>query len=468
MSLRSQLFAGDAKLEAAATSDTAHVAPGASGDHVRKIQAALCQLAGAQLSTDGQYGPRTAAAVLAFKQKRDIVNRAYQSSADDIVGKMTVVAMDAELSANDAPAGPPEITVLAPRPALDRHLPLVSIRLANNGNPVISSMAGGKPNINPGPIIELKPGQIAKIVITNGGGGTISSSDPSIASIRKPGDRSAPLTRLSSDPENVEIVANAWGSVVIIVNNKPGPSLSLPDAMFMTSITIKVKALHRTPYVPTMVPHNHRPVRDWPGMLDKIRQPHEHFSGKALALLCAVHADPMTFVNAAIAGEFRDKPVALRHLNWYLRDGRGQDFKEDQSIAQWVRVDWGLRKRLSTFVRENVNAGRTPRHHGWLLFENGMYAKEAEDYLYAFGTIDRLDVEYDMAAKTVKIWFKDSYEWHPVCEGCYTKFADDEVRVTNSLHAALVQMKDRGAADYWMLGEATFPMSQLEFLWPRF
>lgn len=468
MSLRSQLFAGDNKLEAAAISDAAHIGPGASGDHVRKIQAALRQLDGSQLSTDGQYGPGTAAAVLAFKQKRDIVNRSYQSSADNIVGKMTIAAMDAELAANEEPHGPPEITVLAPRADRKRHLPLVAIGFANNGKPVVSSFSGGQPNITPGPIITLRPGQVATVVVKNASGGTISSSDPSIASIRKPGDRSAALTRLSSDPENVEIVANAWGSVVIVVNNKPGPSLSLPDAMFMTSITVTVKTVHPTPYVQTMVPHNHRPVRDWPGMLDKIRQPRENFSGKALALLCGVHADPMTFVNAAIAGEFSDKPVALRHLNWYLRDGRGQDFKEDQNIANWVRVDWGLRKRLSTFIRQNVNAGRSPRYHGWLLFDIGMYAREAEDYHYAFGTIDRLDVEYDMAAKTVKIWFKDSYEWHPVCEGYYARLADDEVRVTNSLHAALVQMKDRGAADYWMLGETTFPMSQLEFLWPSY
>jgi hypothetical protein len=97
MALRSRLFAGDSKLEAAAVSDAAHIMRGAVGDHVRKIQVALIRLDGAQLEADGRFGPRTEAAVLAFKRERDIVNRSYQSQADAIVGKMTMVALDDEM-----------------------------------------------------------------------------------------------------------------------------------------------------------------------------------------------------------------------------------------------------------------------------------------------------------------------------------------------------------------------------------
>ena len=46
---------------------------------------------------EGRYGPSTAAAVLAFKRKRQIINYSYQTKADDIVGKMTMAAMDREL-----------------------------------------------------------------------------------------------------------------------------------------------------------------------------------------------------------------------------------------------------------------------------------------------------------------------------------------------------------------------------------
>jgi len=97
MALQSQLFAGDQKLEAAATVDSAHITPGATGDHVRKIQQALIELDGANINADGVYGPATAAAVLAFKMKRNIVNRAYQTQPDNIVGKMTMAALDAEM-----------------------------------------------------------------------------------------------------------------------------------------------------------------------------------------------------------------------------------------------------------------------------------------------------------------------------------------------------------------------------------
>ena len=97
MPLQSQLFRGDAKLEAAAVSDSAHVVQGARGEHVRKIQQALIKLDGATIAADGIYGPATAAAVRAYKKKRNIINRAYQTQADDIVGKMTIASLDKEL-----------------------------------------------------------------------------------------------------------------------------------------------------------------------------------------------------------------------------------------------------------------------------------------------------------------------------------------------------------------------------------
>jgi peptidoglycan hydrolase-like protein with peptidoglycan-binding domain len=101
MPLRSRLFKNDPALEACAVSDPAHVKLGAVGDHVAKIQAVLEDADGLQIDPGEReakrYGPSTAAAVLAYKKKRSIINRAYQSQPDDIVGKMTVAAMDEEL-----------------------------------------------------------------------------------------------------------------------------------------------------------------------------------------------------------------------------------------------------------------------------------------------------------------------------------------------------------------------------------
>jgi hypothetical protein len=108
MPLRSFLFAGDARLEACLVDNAAHLTRGAQGEHVRLVQVALGHLDGAVIAAAelkrGHYDFSTSGAVLAFKAKRGIVNRAYQKSADDIVGKMTIAALDAEMLASQRPA----------------------------------------------------------------------------------------------------------------------------------------------------------------------------------------------------------------------------------------------------------------------------------------------------------------------------------------------------------------------------
>lgn len=103
MSLKSKAFAGDPLLEAAAVSDAAHIVPGTKGEHVARIQRALMILDKADLVADGSYGPKTAAAVLRFKQKRNIINRKYQTQADNIVGIMTMTALDKEMQSRVDP-----------------------------------------------------------------------------------------------------------------------------------------------------------------------------------------------------------------------------------------------------------------------------------------------------------------------------------------------------------------------------
>lgn len=103
MALQSQLFRGDLKLEASATSDPAHILRGATGPHVHKIQQALIQIEGAAITPDSTYGHATAAAVSAFKRKRQILNS--HGTIDDIVGKKTIVALDGELLAKEKTGG---------------------------------------------------------------------------------------------------------------------------------------------------------------------------------------------------------------------------------------------------------------------------------------------------------------------------------------------------------------------------
>ena len=102
MALQSQFFRGVPELEAAAVSDPAHILQGSNGDHVGLIQQALIALDAAQILRPEligkRYGPSTAAAVLRYKQKRHIINRNYQQHADNIVGTMTMAALDKEMA----------------------------------------------------------------------------------------------------------------------------------------------------------------------------------------------------------------------------------------------------------------------------------------------------------------------------------------------------------------------------------
>jgi peptidoglycan hydrolase-like protein with peptidoglycan-binding domain len=103
--LVSMLLSGDARLQRCAVEDPAHVTEGQKGPHVRLIQLALAitdnaDIAGAE-STSSSYGPSTTAAVLAYKTKRQIINRSYQSKPDAIVGKMTIASLDAEVAARE-------------------------------------------------------------------------------------------------------------------------------------------------------------------------------------------------------------------------------------------------------------------------------------------------------------------------------------------------------------------------------
>lgn len=103
MALKSFLFAGNQALEQCAVRDASHILRGAKGVHVGKIQAALAALDDAAIDPAewrGRiYGASTERAVLAFKQKRKIINRSYQSKEDAIVGKITIAALDEEMKA---------------------------------------------------------------------------------------------------------------------------------------------------------------------------------------------------------------------------------------------------------------------------------------------------------------------------------------------------------------------------------
>jgi hypothetical protein len=105
--LRSDEFKDDARLEDCVAKPTAHLRVGTPpGRHILKIQLALERLrpSGPAISpaekASMSYGPTTAAAVLNYKSTHvpPIINSNYEHAPDDVVGRMTILAMDADLA----------------------------------------------------------------------------------------------------------------------------------------------------------------------------------------------------------------------------------------------------------------------------------------------------------------------------------------------------------------------------------
>jgi peptidoglycan hydrolase-like protein with peptidoglycan-binding domain len=103
MPLNSLWFRGDARLQRCLVSDPDHVKTGDRGAYVLLIQQALQILDDANIDqaemNAASFGPSTARAVKSYKTKRKIVNLAYQTAPDDIVGKMTIQRLDEEMAA---------------------------------------------------------------------------------------------------------------------------------------------------------------------------------------------------------------------------------------------------------------------------------------------------------------------------------------------------------------------------------
>ena len=159
------------RLQAALVSDQAHVVPGAQGAHVAKIQAVLQLLDRSAAIPIGElrtqrYGTGTAAAVLAYKRRRAIVNTSYQATADNIVGKMTIARMDAEILAIEL-RGNPERSVCS-----GANDPIVSTPDGAGVSSLVASSVtapGRKPAPRP-PVLTFRIARLAVVFqITDGG-----------------------------------------------------------------------------------------------------------------------------------------------------------------------------------------------------------------------------------------------------------------------------------------------------------
>lgn len=203
-----------------------------------------------------------------------------------------------------------------------------------------------------------------------------------------------------------------------------------------------------TVFTPGVI-HNHQPSGKWHEVQKNPNSP----GASPLLLLACKRMSPQDLVKTAIVQEFMDKPIALEHLNWYLRNGRGRDFVEDKLIELMLEQDNGVRTQIAARIPSNQTTGTLAKH---IKLEQTHYT--SQDFRFAFGAIDRLDFEVDFDDQTIHVWFQDRYEWHPFYPNLYPSMTGDVARETNCVHAALVELKTAGAADFWMKGEATVPL----------
>jgi len=461
MSLRSKLFSGDRKLEAAAVSDPGHITPGSTGAHVTKIQAALTLIDDAEIAEDEirrqLYGKTTSDAVLSYKQKRTIINRSYQTTADNIVGKMTMASLDSEMLTQEAvprkrvqikpldyhrvrPVRPPVLAALIDPPA---H---VQLNFALGASVLGAPQAAVKgPSIHPAIVLEMRRNSVADIVVSDAEFGEVVVADPSIVTIRQDamGVPPGPRAIVVANPQ----VFKVHSGKLLGTTKITASTLHFEDGS-AASIDVVVKTFFSAPTFVKGDEHNHKPTGKWSEVQADTK------TDFPVNLVCKFFS-PQGVVDKAKEQEFNDKPIALRHLDWYLKE-KGKDFIEDANIKDWLLRDAGIQKRLK---KEIFPPGRKPRGEGHFEFEQDEFV--LQDFRYAFGAIDRLDFEVDFSQDTVRVWFKDRYEWHP-----YYPFYDlqkgDVLRTeTNCVHAALVELKSSGAADYWMVGSAEVNLSQI-------
>jgi hypothetical protein len=453
MGLQTKLFRNDPRLEAAAVSDPAHIKIGASGDHVRKIQIALVLLDNAVISANemqqASFLTSTALAVLTYKTKRNIVNRSYQTQADNIVGKMTMASLDRELlKLEAAPSAPIKIQSLSGSRVLPPRSLAVVAFLKDPLNSASDSSLVGAPKILPNTILEMRRNSVAKVVVTDGQFGDISVKDPTIVKIGP----DAPIP----PGEKAPILDNSQTFQVFSGRTLGRTTITASTAFFQdggsASIDVVVHTFFGPPNFTEGVNHGHKPSGRY---ADVRANPN---SGLAEEFACTtLSSTPEGLVALARRFMFTDKPIATKHLDWYLTDGKGADFVEDDNIKDWLTRDSGIKSRLK---REIAKARRTGEGH--FFFDQEEYAKDTagQDFKFAFGAIDRVDFQVNFSQDTVRVFFKDRYEWHPVYP-FYDFQKGDGVRETNCVHAALVELKSSGAADFWMKGQAEVALSAI-------
>ena len=464
MPLLSELFKGEVALEDAASRDAAHILRGARGPHVVRIQKALNILDGAGLVEDGIYGPGTANAVLEYKRKRGIINRSYQDAADDIVGRMTMAKLDEEMLAHDSvPAAKIQLIPISPRTNSEKAQPHFQFAPSK----AKSFIAFKLNNVLPVDMVSIDIGATAEIEVKNGKGFVLSIGyehlfNPRIKIVDPETKELVRDIEITKNSMIVKIRGLTWGTHTLMASK----SSLFGAATDVEKLVIEVLDNRPNVYPKTDV-HHHEPVSEadpdvWANVCkEAAKDPNLIFTLKRLA---ENNASPETVSAAArisLHGPLGGEPTAIAHFDHYL-SGKGGTVNDDKVLKDWVEGSSHTRGVIAKRIKQRRGPGEATAEFD---FEYNSTMYDDENIQDSFGTIDTLNVFADFIKGTVELWFEDSYEWHPTYSQytqpakCPNTNAAGQVhRVTGFLHAAMVQMKKRGARDFLMRANATFAM----------
>ena len=166
---------------------------------------------------------------------------------------------------------------------------------------------------------------------------------------------------------------------------RPNPNLIYPGDVLMipNKISPPVPPIPPPPPLPTVfhpgVNHGHSPSGRWAEV-----QANPNSPGASIALIAACKMmNPGEFVGTAIMVEFRDKRIALEHLNWYLVMGRGRDYPEDDNIKAMLERDRSVQAAIGRHIPRGQTSGTFTSH---FKLQQSDYANQ--DFRFAFGAID--------------------------------------------------------------------------------
>jgi hypothetical protein len=218
------------------------------------------------------------------------------------------------------------------------------------------------------------------------------------------------------------------------------------DACFIQKVPASTP--HGKPYTPG-VHHDHRPSGRWSDIQAIEKRSCSVWSKEGgISCVCAIK-DPKEVLDLAFRVKLSKYPLAQKHLTHYL-SGTGADYTED--VTDFITRDSGVRGKLASSI--------SAAPMGYFKVKQNDYAEHG--FRLSFGAIDRIDYEVDAASSKVHVWFADNYEWHPYYPGIYTPMPGDVKRETNCVHAAAVELKAKGAADFWMVGYGTIDLSSVK------